>query len=56
MFDYIMYDRALFQLNTWPDLVITPTHGRQFCEASFTKRKLYTTEEAFKEDALEEYS
>ena len=55
MFDYVMYDRALFQMNTWPDLVITPIHGRQFCEATFAKRQLYTSKKEFEKDAIAEY-
>ena len=55
MFDYVLYDRALFQLNTWPEMTITPRHGRQFCEATFTQRQLYHSSEKFNDDARAEY-
>ena len=55
MFDYVLYDRALFNLNTWPKLTITPRHGRQFCEARFQKTELYLDQEKFDENAEKEY-
>ena len=55
MFDYVLYDRALFNINTWPDMKITPRHGRQFCEAKFTKTELYMDQDKFTTDAEEEY-
>ena len=55
MFDYVLYDRALFNLNTWPDMTITPRHGRKFCEAKFDKTELYLDQEKFTDDAKKEY-
>ena len=55
MFEYVLYDRALFNLNTWPKMTITPRHGRQFCEARFEKTELYSEKDKFTHDAEKEY-
>lgn len=55
MFEDVIYDRALFNLNLWKDMTITPRHKRQFCEVTYKNRKIYTDEEIFVNDTKLEY-
>ena len=55
MFEDVIYDRALFNMNTWKGMTITPRHGRSFCEVTFDERKLYMEKEEFRKDAKNEY-